>query len=484
MTAAEPARQKPARQLALADCVSIIVGIIIGSGIFGLSNLIAAGVAETFWPAGEAVSAAPLPENYATAALLGVWALGGLAALLGALTFAELATTYPEEGGIYVFLRRAFGERVGFLYAWLEFWVIRPGNVALVALVLGTYAESLFSYRDQTVPPLIWATTALVAVAMLNLFGFQVERWGQNLLTLAKVLGIAGVVGVGLYYVAPPEAATPRTDTFAGFGLALVFVMFTFGGWSDLAYVAAEVRDPGRNLMRALVLGVLVVMAIYLAFTLALVRGLGYTGLAASKAPAADLLALAVGDTGHRAVSLLVCVSCLGSIHGMIFTGSRMFYALGADQPMLAWLGVWNERLAIPVRSLVAQTVVTLCLLVAFGIRKDGLDRLVATTGTFYWFFFAVCVAALFVLRCLDPDRARPFRVPLYPILPALFALACLGMCWSAADYALRNPAWESLWTVGVLISGFAMAMGMRLQIKSLPPPGQDKYPDAYEHDP
>jgi amino acid transporter len=238
--------------------------------------------------------------------------------------------------------------------------------------------------------------------------------------------------------------------------------MFTYGGWSDLAYVAAEVRDPGRNLMRSLLLGVLLVAAIYLAFTFALARGLGYTALAASSTPAADLLAIAWGDTGRRALSLLVCLSCLGAIHGMIFTGSRMFYALGTDQPLLAWFGVWDERLAIPVRSLLAQGLVTIGLLVAFGIQSDGINRLIATTGVFYWFFFAACVVALFILRRIDPQHVRPFRVPLYPALPALFALICLAMCWSGANYALNNLAWESLWTLAVLVSGIGLAASVR----------------------
>jgi amino acid transporter len=455
MTAAEPIRQKPVRQLTLGDCVSIIVGIIIGSGVFGSSHLIAAGVAKSFWPEGE------LPETEAMLALLGVWAAGGLAAMLGALTFAELSTAYPEEGGIYVFLTRAFGPRTGFLYAWLEFWLIRPGNVAFVALILGNYAQPLLAVQGVTLPSLFWAAAALVFVTVLNLFGFQVERWGQNVLTLAKVLGLAGVCLVGIFFVAEPTTSVPRGDTFAGLGLALVFVMFTYGGWSDLAYVAAEVRDPGRNLMRSLILGVLLVMAIYLAFTFALVRGLGYTALAASSTPAADLLAIAWGDAGRRALSLLVCLSCLGAIHGMIFTGSRMFYALGTDQPLMAWFGVWDERLAIPVRSLVAQGLVTVGLLVAFGMRTDGLNRLIATTGVFYWFFFAICVAALFALRRIDPQRPRPFRVPLYPVLPAVFAIICLAMCWSGADYALRNLAWEGWWTVAVLVSGIGLAISM-----------------------
>jgi amino acid transporter len=222
--------------------------------------------------------------------------------------------------------------------------------------------------------------------------------------------------------------------------------------------VAAEVRNPAKNITRALLLGILAVTGIYVLINFSFARGLGLNGFLSSQGVASDVLSARFGPGGARAISLLICISCLGAMNGMIFTGARVCYALGKNDRLFAWLGQWNERLGVPIRALVVQAGVTIALVIGFGLRKDGFKTLVISTSPFFWGFFVLVGLALIVLRDSEPDRPRLFRLPLFPILPAIFCLSSGYMMLSSIDYVSRNLAWEALWSVLVLISGFAVA--------------------------
>lgn len=464
----------PRQQLSLLDSTCIIVGIIIGASIYESSPFIAqnASAAALNMAAGwrnffALPPLSPTEQNtFSQLAIVGVWTVGGLLALIGAMCYAELATAWPSAGGSYYFLTRAFGKTVGFAFAWCEFWIIRPGNVGAIAFVFAVYAMKLLALENVSaakslipVAPAVLAATAIGALTLTNLIGLQVGKWTQNVLTILKVAGLGIVILVALTL----PASTPAPQQAFQFGdgslaLALILVMFAYGGWSDMSYVAAEVKNPGRNITRALLIGTLAVTAIYVLVNLAFARGLGLAAFLSSKGVASDVLSARFGIWGARGISLLICISCLGSMNGMIFTGARVCYALGVQDPLFAWLGKWNQRLSVPVRALLVQAAVTIALVVGFGLREKSFARLVVFTSPFFWGFFVLVGLSLIVLRDQEPERPRLFRLPLFPILPAIFCLSSGYMMLSSIDFVSKNLAWEASWAVFVLASGFLVA--------------------------
>lgn len=479
----------PERRLTLFDTTCIIVGIVIGSSIFQSSPFIAYNVsrpsvdAYSVWVSVTEARRGLTMEEARNAAYMGTagweydlvcgaglqfaWATGGLIALVGALCFAELATTYPQEGGTFVYLTRAFGRSVGLAFAWAEFWIIRPGNIGAVAYVAANYLQQLAPLPPVGIvpPELLWSLGMVAVITALNLGGFTLERRLQNGLTVLKVLGIAAIVATA-YFGTTPRDYQPADDPWLktglaqSFPLALVLIMFAYGGWSDMVSVAAEVREPQKNLFRALVLGLLCVMGVYLAVNQGFVEALGYRGLRNSNAVAAELMGLHYGETGRRLISALIVVSCLGSIHGMIFTSSRAFFAAGAAHPLLSWLGVWNAARGVPVRALVVQGCATVALILIFT-GKNGFERLVLLTGPFYWGFLLLTALGLVWLRRKEPQTPRPYRVPFYPFTPIVFGLSCLALCYSAVDYMIDNQDWYgAIWPALVIVSG-AIVVGL-----------------------
>jgi APA family basic amino acid/polyamine antiporter len=459
----------PARRLTLWDTTSIIVGIIIGSAIFKSSPLISSAAAGwvvqvlqywTGWPGPEDISGLYWAQ---VIGIVGIWLLGGGIALLGALCYAELSTALPHEGGNYVFLTTAFGRSTGLAFAWIEFWIVRPGNVGAISFVAATFAMSLCPASLKAWlgprPEAVLAVLFIAALTVVNLLGIQMERWTQNLLTAAKLLGLVIVALTALLWLGPanaPSASATTTQLPSGGMLPLAFVlmMFAYGGWSDMPYVAAEVAEPRRNLMWSLLLGTASVMAIYLFLILCCVRGLGLPGLYGSQNIASDVMTKGWGARGEQFVSLLVVTSCLGAIHGMLFTGARVFYKLGSEHTMFSWLGKWNEQGGVPARALVVQSAVTIALVGLFGASSEAFERLVIFTGPFYWGFIFLVAFALIVLRDRGSLQADRYRVPLFPIPPLLFGACCLWMAYSGFAWAMTNRPWEGLWAAGVVVTG------------------------------
>ncbi|MFN0019411.1 MAG: APC family permease [Pirellulaceae bacterium] len=472
----QPQEAAPRHQLSLLDSTCIIVGIIIGASIYESSPFISFNASSAAvnmvaqwreFSHQEPLSAAG-QATVSQLAIVGIWGLGGVLALIGALCYAELATAWPDSGGSYFFISRAFGKTLGFAFAWCEFWIIRPGNVGAIAFVFAAYAMKLITpdappdaaaaKEAYSVVPALLAAGAISLLTVTNLLGLQIGKWTQNILTLLKVAGLAVIILVALTLTPPETAPTAKAPSGGSLGLALILVMFAYGGWSDMSYVAAEVKNPAKNITRALLMGTLAVTAIYVLINFSFARGLGLFGFLSSQGVASDVLSARFGPWGARVISLLICISCLGAMNGMIFTGARVCYALGKNDPLFGWLGKWNEQLGVPIRALVVQAAVTIVLVVGFGLWKDGFKTLVIFTGPFFWGFFVLVSLALIVLRDREPERPRLFRLPLFPILPAIFCLSSGYMMLSSIDYVSRNLAWQALWAVLVLMSGFAVA--------------------------
>jgi amino acid transporter len=449
MSDAAPSTDRPSavprRELTLFDSTCIIVGIIIGSAVYRTIPEVAQLAPGVAW-------------------LIGLWLLGGLLSLMGAVCYAELATAYPKEGGDYVYLTRGFGRSVGFLFAWCQLWIVRPGSIGAMAFLFADYANQIWPQAEGTAAAgvlVAYAVGSIVALTAVNMLGVREGKWTQNVLTVAKVLGLAVIVTVGFGHpssraASPPPSASPALSA-STFGLAMVFILFAYGGWNEMAFVSAEVREPRKNILRALLIGTGAVTVIYLLANLAFVSALGLEG---SRRPtvATDVLTLGIGPWAGRAISVLICVSALGAINGQIFTGSRVYYAMGKDHRLYAWLGRWNDRRGVPLCSLLIQGAITSALAIWFGLSKNGFASMVIFTTPGFWTFMALVAASVFVLRLRDPETERPYRVPGYPITPILFYCSCWWMVFSSVTFAIEHRSWEAIWSIAILAAGVLMS--------------------------
>ncbi|MFH1681546.1 MAG: APC family permease, partial [Candidatus Eisenbacteria bacterium] len=379
-------RGAPRRALSLFDSTCLIVGIIVGVGIYRASPDIAKGAGG---PAG----------------LFALWIAGGLLSLCGALCYAELASAYPREGGDYVYLGRAYGPWAGFLFGWMQMTVVRPGDIAVVAFAFAAYARPLLgSLAPLSGPPgeALLAALAVLLMTAVHIVGVREGKWTQNALTVVKVLGLLAVAAAAL---AAPAAAhrAPVFDPIP-LGVALILVLFTYGGWNEMAYVAAEARDPERNIVRALAAGTGAVLVLYLLINGAFLRALGHAGLAASAAPAADALAAPFPRAGGTFASALVCVSALGAVSGLIFAGARISYAVGVDHKAFRALGRWDERTGTPIRALVVQGGIAIGLIF---LLRSFVNTILYTAAPVYAFYLATSLAVP-VLRRREPGVPRP----------------------------------------------------------------------------
>ena len=444
-TSTGDAPQAAKSHLGLWDTVSIIVGIVVGAGIYETPPLI-------------------FQQFSGAIAGLSAWAVGGLLAFIGALCYAELATAYPRSGGDYVYLTRAYGRFVGFLFGWAQLAVILTGSIGMMAYIFADYAAQLWGLDERG--KLYAAILPVVGLTLLNAIGVVLGKTAQNLLTAVKILGLTGVLFAGLFATSDAvlieRPAASQAMEWSSLSLALVLILLTYGGWNDAAFVAAEVRDKKRDIPLSLILGVAIITLVYLLVNLAYLRALGLEGVQQSKAVAADVLRATMGEGASNFVSLLVMISALGAVNGLIFTGSRVYATLGADHGVFAWLSGWT-RGGSPITALVTQAIITVAMIVAVGTAtgqatlnqafatlglgdattvswagRGGFDTLLKCSAPIFWLFFLLTSISLFILRVIDRDVPRPFRVPLFPIVPAIFTLTCGYMLYSGTEYAGR----------------------------------------------
>ncbi|PTQ74170.1 APC family permease [Pseudomonas sp. GV071] len=389
-----------------------------------------------------------------------VWVLGGLLSMVGALCFAEMATAFPHPGGDYHFLQRSYGERVGFLFAWSRFAVLHTGWIALSAFLFGDYFNAVLPLGSHG--SALYAGGLIAALVLVNLLGVRVGFATQTVLVSLLTLGFFSIVAAGVWlawqgFDAPPPVfpAEPEQTGLAGFSAAMIFVFLAFGGWSDAATLSAEVRDGRRGMFIAMLGALGLLLAIYLALNWAFIRGLGFDGLAASAAPAVELLSRAFGSFGVLIILLVVAVSAVATINSTLMVGARTTYAAARDVPLLHRLGQWDDSRGVPRRALLAEGGVALLLVLFGSLANSGFNAMVEYMTPVYWFFLALSSLALIRLRRLHPDVPRPVRVPLYPWLPLLFFALCLYMLWSSLAYV----------GYGALLGVAVLALGAVLQL-------------------
>lgn len=427
---------RPRTTLGIGDVLAITVGIVIGAGIFRAPAIVAgaAGGDETL--------------------LLAAWALGGLLSIVGALCYAELASAWPNMGGDYHFLGRAYGQRTAFFYAWARLAVIQTGSLALLAYV---FADYIVAILPGVMPSVGWAAIAVVVVSAINWLGIRQGARAQRWLTIAEVLGLVIVIVAGLLLA--PEGAAPRPVTGeSAFGMMMIFVLLTYGGWNEAVYVSAEMKDAPRRMGPVMVAGLALVTILYLLANLAFLRVLGIEGMAESDAVAAAVMDAAMGDVGAAILSLIIAVAALTSANATAITGARTTCALGRRFRALSWLGKWDTARDTPGNAMIAQGLVALLLVIAGAFARDGFQLAVDYTAPVFWLFLLLTGLSLFVLRYREPDTPRPFRVPLYPITPAIFCATTGYLLWSSLNYTGAG----ALAGVAVLVIGGALLLFLK----------------------
>jgi amino acid transporter len=432
----------PRQLLSVPDGIFLVAGMVIGVGIFKLPGLVA----------GSAASGAQF---------FAAWIIGGVACLCGALVYAELASRHPETGGEYTFLRHGLGEGAAFVFAWSRMTVIQTGAIAAVAFVFGEYASQILSLGAGS--NAIWAAVCVAVLTGLNLIGTVPTKGSQKvmevlLMTALLAIAVGGII-IGGGRPAPAAPAAPAPG--GSFALMMIFVLYTFGGWNEGAYLAGEVRDARRNMVKVLAGGLLLVTALYLLVNWGYYAALGLKGLADSKAIAVDTMRLVAGQNAAILVAIVVCVSALTTINAAIFTGARTNWAFGRDYPLFAFLGSWRESGSTPANALLAQGAIVLVLIAAGASTRDGFEAMVAYGLPVFWTFLLLTGVTQFVFRKRKAE-VPAFRTPLYPVVPIAFLAMCAFMIWSSFDYVANSPYGPKFGSL-VLAGLVVMALGIPL---------------------
>ena len=433
-----PSAVRPKELLSVTDGIFLTVGMIIGALIFKAPSTVAGATSG--------------PGEFLLA-----WLFGGVVSLCGALVYAELAARHPDTGGEYVFLTRGFGEGVAFVFAWSRMTVIQSGTIVGVSFVFGDYASEIVSLGANS--SALWAAIAVTGLTLLNLAGTLESKTLQKVMETLLIAGLV-IFSIAALVVGGAPKAAASSGGGGAFGFAMIFVLLAYGGWNEAAYLAGEIRDSKRNMVRILVAGVLGVTALYLLVNLGYLAVLGHAGIRDSKAVAADVMRVLAGDKGALLIALIVCVSVLTTVNAAIFTGARTNYALGRDFAMFRRLGTWREAGSTPANALILQGAIMLLLVGAGAATPDGFSAMVAYTTPVFWTFFLLTGLSIFRFRARDEHEG--FRTPLYPLVPVAFCLMCAYMLYSSIDY-VRNPDYGPKFGFAVLAGLAVMAVGIPL---------------------
>lgn len=396
------------RQLGLWDSISIVMGIMIGSGIFLMAGSIAL-------------------EIRSVAGVMAVWLLGGLMSLAGALSLSELGAAFPAAGGLYVYLVEAWGPALGFIYGWSAVSLIHAGSIATMAAAIGFYVAPLLglSHGQQKLVQVL----AIAFFTIVNSLGVSLGKTVQNALTAIKVLGLLLMVG-SLYVLGNARllrghmvGGAVHASTFTAFGVALVAVLWAYDGWHIVSFTAGEIRNPGRTLPRALLLGTLITTGIYLLTNVAYYMALPAESIRGTDRVAAAAVEHLLGPKASLFISILIVISILGAINGVMMGAPRINLAMARDGLFFRQFALVSRRTHAPVVATVAQGAWAI-LFTLIGSFRELFTSYVFTS----WIFYALCAAAVILLRRRRPALHRPYLCPLYPAAPIFFILASLGI--------------------------------------------------------
>lgn len=433
----------PKPSLKLIDAIVLIIGIVVGAGIFRAPSVVASNTPNEYW-------------------FLGVWILGGIISIIGALCYSELTSSFPNAGGDYHFLKLAFGKKFSFLFAWSRITITQTGSIAILAYIAGDYLTKLYPIGELS--STYYALTIIILLSLFNILGIQFGTGIQKLLITLLSLGILLIVITGL--MAEPLSNIVLSETVAdinhssgaAISLALIFVLLTFGGWNEAAYISSELKSGSKKMTLVMVVSILIITILYLLINISFLRVLGIEGIAESEAVGVDMMSATLGEKGVLLIGIIVVLSALTSLNTTIFTGARTNYALGKDFKTLSFLGKWNGERSAPVNSLLLQGVIAIVLVVLGAFTRNGFESMVDFTAPVFWFFFLSTGISLFVLRKKHPNITRPFKVPLYPLTPILFIIFCSYMLYSSLSYTGIG----SFVSVALLVAGWLFSLLFR----------------------
>ena len=438
-TTSDAGREQPqlARRLGLFDATMIVMGGIIGSGIFINPYVVARQVHTSFL-------------------ILGAWAIGGLLALAAAFIWAELASRRPDVGGQYAYLREAFHPAVAFLYGWVLLLVIQTGGMAAVAV---TFSRYFLEMAPLPLTDSLLAAIMLSALTIVNCLGVRAGSTVQSIFMVLKIIAIVALVICGLFVVKGPlpEVSSelldrpPSFDLLTAVGAAMVPVLFAFGGWQTATFVAAEIKEPQKNLARGLLFGVAGVVALYLAANFTYVRVLGAEGLASMTAPASEVMRRALGDFGARAIAAGIAISTIGFLSQSMLTAPRVYFAMAQDGLFFKDVARVHPKTRVPIVAIILQG--TLAILIALWGRYEQILNYVVSMD---FIFFGLTACCIFVFRRREQrnpslKQTRVTKVPGHPLTTAVFILAC----WLVVINTIFRYPSNTLIGVAILIAGF-----------------------------
>lgn len=433
----------PKPSLKLIDAIVLIIGIVVGAGIFRAPSVVASNTPNEYW-------------------FLGVWILGGIISIIGALCYSELTSSFPNAGGDYHFLKLAFGKKFSFLFAWSRITITQTGSIAILAYIAGDYLTKLYPIGELS--STYYALTIIILLSLFNIIGIQFGTGIQKLLITLLSLGILLIVITGLMteplsnIVVSDTVADINHSSGAAISLALIFVLLTFGGWNEAAYISSELKSGSKKMTLVMVVSILIITILYLLINISFLRVLGIEGIAESEAVGVDMMSATLGEKGVLLIGIIVVLSALTSLNTTIFTGARTNYALGKDFKTLSFLGKWNGERSAPVNSLLLQGVIAIVLVVLGAFTRNGFESMVDFTAPVFWFFFLSTGISLLVLRKKHPNITRPFKVPLYPLTPILFIIFCSYMLYSSLSYTGIG----SFVSVALLVAGWLFSLLFR----------------------
>ena len=430
------------RSLGIVDATALVVGCTIGAGIFRM--------------------AAPISGRLHTFGLvMAIWVIGGLISFCGALCYAELGAAYPKTGGDYVYLSKAYGPMVGFLFGWTKLFTERIGTIAILGFVFAEYLSFLFPSSSAQTKGL--ATVAILFLTGANILGVHVGKGFQNVLTGLKILALSLIIGLGLAsgkgqwgLTQPWWPAAMDREILQSMGLALVFVLWTYGGWAESTYVVEEVKDPQRALPWSILLGLGIVTTLYLVVNAVYMLYIPLNQMPGKPLVAAEVMQTILGPVGGKVTALMVACSAFGALNGFIMTSSRILLALGRDHALFSRLSAVHSQFATPALALAFNALGAILL-----VWAGTFDQIVTYSTVVISVFFAMAALAVIILRIRDPGTPRPYRVWGYPVTPLLFMLA---MALFIADVTWMQTK-EALFGFGLLALGLPLyAWSQRLK--------------------
>ena len=446
---------KPLPSFTSLSSLAVVIGIVVGVGIFRLPPIVAGHSANEFQ-------------------FLSFWVAGGFISLLGALCYAELASSKPDAGGEYYFLSEAYGSPIGFLLSWGRMTVIQTGSIALVAFVLGDYASLIVDLGPHSSS--IYAAFTVILLTGLNLMGTKHSGKSQMVFTSAIVLLLVFIAISGLVTTSPADMINVSLGEGGGSlfaqgaaGSAMIFVLLTYGGWNEAAYLSGELVNVQRNIIKILVIGIGLITGLYLLVNVTYIHVLGLETLRNSDTVGAAITGEIFGTAGSLVVSLIIILAALSTANATIITGARTNYALGRDFRLFSYMGRWNTEKNTPANALIIQGIIALLLVGLGAWSKESVSTMVDYTAPIFWFFLLLTTITLFIFRWRQNPGHIPYKVPLYPVTPILFLIVCIYMFYSSLAFTgIGALVGSAFLLAGVPVYFWARIRNKRSRVKAM----------------